>query len=67
MNLDSLLTGENASFVEEMYLQWQQDPTSVESQWSNVFEQWENERGVGFALLYLLQRQSFKRVVALLR
>ena len=49
MNLDSLLTGENASFVEEMYLQWQQDPTSVESQWSNVFEKWENERGVGFA------------------
>ncbi|MAA79422.1 MAG: 2-oxoglutarate dehydrogenase E1 component, partial [Deltaproteobacteria bacterium] len=49
MNLDSVLTGENASFVEEMYLQWQQDPSSVEPQWGTVFEQWENERGVGFA------------------
>ena len=49
MNLDSVLTGENASFVEEMYLQWQQDPGSVEPQWNTVFEQWENERGVGFA------------------
>ena len=37
MNLDSVLTGENASFVEEMYLQWQQDPSSVEPQWGTVF------------------------------
>ena len=41
MNLDSLLTGENASFIDEIYLQWQQDPTSVEEHWASIFTKWD--------------------------
>ena len=49
MNLDSLLTGENASFIDEIYLEWQQDPTSVEEHWASIFAQWESEERVGYA------------------
>ena len=49
MNLDSLLTGENATFVDGLYLQWQQDPASVEEHWDNLFTTWEREDKVGFA------------------
>ena len=49
MNLDSLLTGENATFVDGLYLQWQKEPSSVEEHWAKVFSAWEREERVGFA------------------
>jgi 2-oxoglutarate dehydrogenase E1 component len=49
MNLDSLLTGENASFIDDMYLEWRQDPTSVEEHWASIFAKWEAEERVGYA------------------
>ncbi len=35
---DSLLTGENAAFLDQQYLQWQEDPASVEAAIRATFE-----------------------------
>ena len=35
---DSLLTGENAAFLDQQYLQWQDDPSSVEPEIRATFE-----------------------------
>ena len=48
MSLDSLLTGENAAFIDALYLQWEQDPTSVAPQWASLFQEWAEE-DVGYA------------------
>ena len=37
----SLLNGENARFLDDLYLQWREDPSSVEPVWRAFFEQLE--------------------------
>ncbi|MEC7988046.1 MAG: 2-oxoglutarate dehydrogenase E1 component, partial [Myxococcota bacterium] len=39
MDKESLLTGDNAAFLDEKYLAWLDDPNSVDSQWAKVFEE----------------------------
>ena len=43
MNLDSLLIGENASYIDELYVQWQANPSSVSDEWQALFSSWETE------------------------
>ena len=38
-DLDSLLTGENAAFVDGLFQDWQQDPASVSEDWAALFAQ----------------------------
>ncbi|MEO0600825.1 MAG: 2-oxoglutarate dehydrogenase E1 component [Myxococcota bacterium] len=38
MEPDSLLIGENAPFLDQMYTRWLEDPASVEPQWRSYFE-----------------------------
>ena len=38
MDIESLLTGENAWFVEQQYLAWTDDPGSVGAEWQSLFE-----------------------------
>ena len=37
MDLNSLLTGENAPFIDQLYISWQNDPGSVPSEWAQLF------------------------------
>lgn len=37
---ESLLTGENAAFVDAWYRRWLDDPSSVEPAWARFFERW---------------------------
>ncbi len=37
MDLNSLLTGENAPFIDQLYISWQNDPDSVPSEWAELF------------------------------
>jgi len=41
MNPDSLLTGENAAFIDQQYARWLEDPTSVSEGWRDLFEPWD--------------------------
>ena len=43
VNLDSLLIGENASYIDELYVQWQVNPSSVSDEWQALFSSWEIE------------------------
>ena len=43
MNLDSLLIGENASYIDDLYVQWQANPSSVSDEWQTLFSSWETE------------------------
>ncbi len=43
MNLDSLLIGENAAFIDGLYIQWQNNPLAVSEDWRELFESWEKE------------------------
>ncbi len=43
VNLDSLLIGENASYIDELYVQWQVDHASVSEEWQALFASWEKE------------------------
>ncbi len=43
MNLDSLLIGENAAYIDELYVQWQQEASSVSEEWQTLFASWERE------------------------
>ena len=43
MNLDSLLIGDNASYIDELYVQWQANPSSVSDEWQALFSSWETE------------------------
>ena len=43
-NLDSLLTGENALFIDQKYISWSKDPNSVSSEWRTLFESWEKDQ-----------------------
>jgi 2-oxoglutarate dehydrogenase complex dehydrogenase (E1) component-like enzyme len=36
-HLDSLLTGDNAAFVDGLFEDWQSDPTSVSADWAELF------------------------------
>lgn len=42
LNRDSLLVGENAAFIDEKYQQWLRDPDAVNSEWADVFKEWEH-------------------------
>jgi len=41
MHPDSLLTGENAAFLDEQYLQWLADPKSVPAAFRDLFASWD--------------------------
>lgn len=43
-NLDSLLTGENALFIDQKYISWSKDPNSVSEEWRALFESWEKDQ-----------------------
>ncbi|MEL6347229.1 MAG: 2-oxoglutarate dehydrogenase E1 component [Myxococcota bacterium] len=43
MNLDSLLTGSNAAYIDQKYNEWLADPDSVGAEWAAVFRQWDPE------------------------
>jgi 2-oxoglutarate dehydrogenase E1 component len=38
---DSLLSGENAAFVDDKYRDWLLDPASVEADWAALFQTWD--------------------------
>ena len=40
MDIESLLTGENAAFVEQQYLAWIDDPASVPAEWQALFAEY---------------------------
>jgi 2-oxoglutarate dehydrogenase E1 component len=40
VDLDSLLSGDNAEFIDAQYLSWCNDPASVEKEWAELFAQW---------------------------
>ncbi|MEN0063418.1 MAG: 2-oxoglutarate dehydrogenase E1 component [Myxococcota bacterium] len=44
---DSLLSGENAPFLDELYTRWLEDPSSVEPRWQAYFESLPAERTNG--------------------
>ena len=41
MDNDSLLTGENAAFLDMQYAAWLDDPNSVEPEWREMFARFE--------------------------
>ena len=41
MHPDSLLTGENAAFLDEQYAKWLHDPNSVPAAWRDLFASWD--------------------------
>ena len=41
--LDSLLTGENALFIDQQYIAWSKDPKSVSAEWSSLFQEWDKD------------------------
>jgi 2-oxoglutarate dehydrogenase E1 component len=44
----SLMTGENAGWIDDLYAQWSRDPGSVEAEWAELFASWgEPEPGAG--------------------
>ena len=43
VSLDSLLIGENASYIDELYVQWQANPSNVSEDWQALFSSWETE------------------------
>ena len=43
MDLSSLLTGENANYIDALYLQWQEDSSTVSEEWQELFQEWEQE------------------------
>jgi 2-oxoglutarate dehydrogenase E1 component len=43
VDFSSLLTGENAAFIDEKYNRWLLDPGSVESSWAALFAKWDRE------------------------
>ena len=45
MDVSSLLTGNNAALIDQLYHQWISDPGSVDSAWAELFSQWERDAG----------------------
>ena len=43
VNLDSLLIGENAAYIDDLYVQWQANPSAVSEEWQVLFASWEKE------------------------
>ena len=43
VDLSSLLTGENANYIDTLYLQWQEEPTSVSPEWRELFQEWDRD------------------------
>ena len=43
MKVSSLLTGENAAYIDELYIQWKSEPSSVSDDWQELFAQWAQE------------------------
>ena len=41
MSLESLLTGENAAYIDGLYQSWLSDPKSVGSDWAQLFAEQE--------------------------
>ena len=45
MDVSSLLTGNNAGFIDELYHQWVADPGSVSADWAALFAEWDRDEG----------------------
>jgi 2-oxoglutarate dehydrogenase E1 component len=45
VDVSSLLTGNNAGLIDQIYHQWASDPDSVDPAWAELFSQWEDEEG----------------------
>ncbi|MDG1480837.1 MAG: 2-oxoglutarate dehydrogenase E1 component [Myxococcota bacterium] len=43
MDISSLLTGDNAAFIDEQYNRWVRDPGSVDPKWAELFSEWDQE------------------------
>ncbi len=43
--MDSLLSGDNAAFVDTLYQQWVSDPNSVDADWRGLFEAYDAPEG----------------------
>jgi 2-oxoglutarate dehydrogenase E1 component len=41
VSLESLLTGENAAYIDALYQSWLQDPASVDAQWAALFQEYD--------------------------
>ncbi|MFK7926861.1 MAG: hypothetical protein AB8H79_01640, partial [Myxococcota bacterium] len=41
MNSDSLLSGDNAAFIDQQYQMWLNDAASVEPAWAQLFSSWD--------------------------
>ena len=52
MDLSSLLTGENANYIDALYLQWQEDHSSVSTEWSALFQEWDEEEDIAIAPIH---------------
>jgi len=46
MSLASLLTGENAPYIDQQYSAWREDPSSVSPEWAGFFEGWNAAAGL---------------------
>lgn len=47
MNADSLLSGDNAAFIDDQYRKWLVDPGSVSADWAELFTTWDGETANG--------------------
>jgi len=45
--LQSLLTGDNAAFVDELYARWSRQPDAVDPEWAALFKEWDGELANG--------------------
>lgn len=45
MDVRSLLTGNNAGYIDQLYHQWCADPSSVDPEWGELFAEWDQESG----------------------
>jgi 2-oxoglutarate dehydrogenase E1 component len=43
VDISSLLTGDNAAFIDEQYNLWLRDPGGVDADWAALFGEWERE------------------------
>ena len=51
MDVSSLLTGNNAGLIDQLYHQWSSDPSSVDPAWAELFAKWEDEEGYALELM----------------
>jgi 2-oxoglutarate dehydrogenase E1 component len=45
VDVSSLLTGDNAELIDQLYHQWRSDPAAVEPAWAELFSEWDRDDG----------------------